>query len=102
MAPSCALDEPSLRAQLERYRLAGKGARLLERSRRRLLVQLADDLDTALVREAVMVERDCCPFFEIGWDERARQLSISVERAEQEPALSAIEFALSLETEWRC
>ena len=97
MAPSCALDETSLQAQVARYRRAGRGARPLERTPRRLRVELAADIDSALVREIVAVERECCPFFTIGWEEHSpRHLSISVDRAEDEPVLDAIEIALGL------
>ena len=45
MAPSCALDEAGLRSQLKRYRQAGRNARLIERTRRRLVVDLDQGVD---------------------------------------------------------
>ncbi len=97
MVPSCTLDAMSLQAQVARYRRAGTGARLLDRTPRRVLVELGADVDSALVSEIVAVERDCCPFLTIAWEEQAlRRLSVSVDRVEDEPVLDAIEIALGL------
>jgi hypothetical protein len=98
MAPSCALDEAGLRSQYERYRQAGAGARLVDRSPRRLVVYLDDHVDTKLVDETIATERECCPFFELAWEPHRQRLTISVSQPEQEPALDAIAFALGLET----
>jgi hypothetical protein len=96
MAPSCALDEAGLRLQYERYRQAGAGARLVDRSPRRLEVILDRRVDLRLVEELVSVERECCPFFELGWEPDQRRLTVAVSQAEHEPALDAIAFALDL------
>ena len=95
-APSCELDADGLRAQAERYRRAGEGAELLERSPRRLLAQLREGVDVSDVTEALAIERDCCPFYEIDWDAGSRRLSFAVTRAEHEPALAAIAEALGV------
>ena len=97
MAPSCGLDEAGLRSQLERYRRVGEGARLVERSPRRLVVELGELVDETLIREAVDIERACCPFLEIDWPQR-RRLMISVSRSADEPALDVIASALGLAT----
>ena len=97
MVPSCALDESGLRSQLERYRQAGRNARLIERTPRRLVADLGDDVDTELVAETVAVERDCCPFFALTWEPGRRRLTIAVSQAAHEPALDAIAFALNLQ-----
>jgi hypothetical protein len=47
MAPSCALDETGLRLQSERYRQAGKGAVLVDRNPRRLIVELDHRVDAS-------------------------------------------------------
>jgi hypothetical protein len=96
MAPSCALDETGLRLQLERYRRAGRGATIVERTRRRLVVDLDCGVDEKLLEEALAVERDCCPFFTLSWEPRRGQLTIAVAATEHEPALEAIAFALGL------
>jgi hypothetical protein len=97
MAPSCALDEAGLRLQLERYRLAGRGARLIEQTRRRLVVDVGACVDETLVQDAISVERECCPFFVLDWQPARRRLTVSVNRVEHEPALMAIAFALGLD-----
>jgi arsenate reductase len=96
MAPSCSLDEAGLRQQLERYRRAGEGARVIEQSRRRLVAELDERADGKLVEEAVAVERECCPFYSLDWEPLRRRLTVSVSHAEHEPALDAIVFALGL------
>jgi hypothetical protein len=98
MAPSCALDETDLRSQYERYRQAGAGARLVDRSPQRLVVILADHIDTDLIEEAILIERGCCPFYELDWEPHSHLLSVAVSRPEHEPALEAIAFALGLDT----
>lgn len=97
MAPSCALDEAGLRLQLERYRRAGEGARLVEQTRRRFVVDLDAHADGKLIEEAVAVERKCCPFFALDWEPVRRRLTVSVSHTEHEPALGAIAFALGLD-----
>ncbi len=97
MAPSCALDEAGLRSQLERYRQAGRNARLIERTPRSLVADLDENVDVELVAETVAVERECCPFFTLTWEADRRRLTISVSQAAHEPALDAIAFALNLQ-----
>jgi hypothetical protein len=96
MAPSCALDEAGLRLQLERYRRAGEGARLVESTPRRLVVELDERVDGRLIEEAVAVERECCPFFALEWEPARLRLTVAVSHAEHGPALEAIAFALGL------
>lgn len=96
MAPSCALDEAGLRMQLERYRIAGRGATLVERTRRELVVDLDRNVDARLVEAMLAVERECCPFFDLRWAPDSGRLTIAVTQAEHEPALDAIAFALGV------
>jgi hypothetical protein len=96
MAPSCALDETGLRLQLERYRQAGLGARLVGRTARSLVVELDKQVDTQLVEETIAIERECCPFFTLDWEPERRRLTVAVSQAEHELALEAIAFALDL------
>ncbi len=96
MAPSCALDETGRRAQYARYRQLGSGAHAVERAAGRLVVDLAEDVDAALVEQTLAVERECCPFFELTWKPRAHRLSVSVQRTEHAAAINAIAFALGL------
>jgi len=97
MAPSCALDEAGLSLQLERYRRAGRGARPIEQTRRRLVVELDEHVDGKLVEEAIVIERECCPFFALDWEPARRRLTVAVSQVEHEPALDAIAFALGLD-----
>jgi hypothetical protein len=97
MAPSCALEQSGLRSQLERYRQAGRNARLIERTPRRLVADLGENVDAELVAETIAVERECCPFFALAWEPDRRRLTVSVSQAAHEPALGAIAFALDLQ-----
>ena len=97
MAPSCALDESGLRSQLERYRQAGRNARVIARTRRTLVTDLDESVDSVVVAETVAVERECCPFIVLTWEPDRRRLTVSVSQAEHEPALDAIAFALDLQ-----
>jgi hypothetical protein len=97
MAPSCALDPGGMRLQYQRYRRVGAGARIVERTPRRLVAEIDDHVDPMLVEQVLAVERKCCPFFELGWERQARRLSVSVPAAEQIPALDGIAFALGLD-----
>jgi len=96
MAPSCALDEAGLRSQHERHRQTDEGARMVERRSRRLVVDFNEHVDPRLVEELLVVERECCPFFELGWEADLRRLTVSISQLEAEPALDAIAFALGL------
>lgn len=82
--------------QLERYRRAGQGARLIEQTRRRFVVELDKRVDGELIAEAVMIEHECCPFFALDWAPVPRRLTVAVSHVEHEPALEAIAFALGL------
>jgi hypothetical protein len=96
IAPSCALDEAGLSQQLQRYRRAGRQARLIERTSSRLVVELDRAVEIQLVDELVAVERECCPFFTLEWESDRRRLAVSVSELEHEPALDAIAFALDV------
>jgi hypothetical protein len=96
MAATCALNEAGLRAQLERYRQAGQCAHLLERTPRRLVVDFDRAVDGALLEQAVAIERGCCPWLALEWEPDQRRLTVSVSKAEHEPALDVIGFALDL------
>ena len=67
------------------------------RSPLRLVVELDQHVDPTLVQETLAIERECCPFYERGWEPDPRRLTISVSRTEHAPALEAIAFALGLE-----
>lgn len=95
LAPSCSLDETGLSQQLERYREAGRGARVIERTCRRLVLELDRRTDPTLVEHVIATERECCPFFELSWDPDARRLTLCVSHADHEAALDTIASALT-------
>jgi hypothetical protein len=96
MAPSCALDEAGLLLQLQRYRHAGRGAALVDRTPRHLVVQFDQHVNAGVVDAAIAVERECCPYFTLDWQAPTRRLTISIAEPEHEPALDGIAFALGL------
>ncbi len=92
----CGLERDALRLQGERYRQAGVGAKLVERTPRRLMIQLAEHTGEELVREIITVERACCPFLDLDWDRDQRWLTISLTRGQFEPVLATIAAALGM------
>ena len=98
---SCSLNEDGLGKQLERYRVAGNGARVIEQHGRRLVIRVSDESPAAVIEELVGIERGCCPFFELDWNAGERRLAVAIAREEHEPALAAIAFALGLESSSR-
>lgn len=93
--PMCALDDAGRRQQQTRYaRLAASVSRL-DRTPAAVAVQFDEHLDRNLLEQALAVERECCPFFVLEFDEGRRHLRVTVREAEQRPALEAIAAALS-------
>jgi hypothetical protein len=66
----------------------------LAHGERALKARLDEELDGAVLRELIDVERDCCPFFDIRFDSAERLLTVSVSSEEHEPALQAIAHGL--------
>jgi hypothetical protein len=95
MAPSCSLTKAGLEAQRGRY--ARLAPHVISRTRRpgAIEVHFGEGVDRGVLEEAVATERECCPFFEIAFDEGVRRLSVAVGRREHEPALAAIAEALT-------
>ena len=94
MEPSCSLNEAQLVEQLAGYARAGRGAEVIERERRRRVIRVGSDVPESLILRLIEVERGCCPFFEMVWDEASRRLAIEVPDSDHEPALDAIVSAL--------
>jgi hypothetical protein len=90
----CRLDLPGLRAQRERYRRLGEHVAGINRAARSFTVRFDAAVDPELVAETVAVERECCPFFELGFDAGGRRLTVSVDDPRQAAALDALLFAL--------
>jgi hypothetical protein len=91
----CRLGLEGLRTQRNRYRAIGRHLESIERHRCRLDAHFTPDLDVALLREAIDVERQCCPFFAIHHDAAEHRLLITVDDPDQDPALDALQFALT-------
>ena len=93
--PSCALDDAGLRRQRERYaRLAPTVVRV-RRAAQELVVEFAPGLDRATLAALIAVERECCPFFAFGFEERSRRLRVGVSDPGAAPAIDALADALS-------
>lgn len=92
---ACRLDPAGLHAQRERYRELGRHVAALDRLPGALEVEFAPGLDLELLERTLAIERECCPFFGLELDRATRRLSVSVQTAEQEPALAAIADALT-------
>ena len=74
---SCALDDQALVEQLGRFERIGRHAIWARRLSTELTLVLEADLDEELLAETLAVERACCPFFALIWDETTRQLTIA-------------------------
>ena len=92
---ACSLDGPGLSAQVDRYRALGRDVQSVRRLPRLLEVEFGARVDTALLTEAIAVERGCCPFFELSYDGAKRELTVSVADERQDAALDALRFALA-------
>ena len=92
----CGLDVAGLRDQADRYRRLGATATHVERGPAAVLTAtFGDELDERLLHEAIAVERDCCPFFELDYQPRERRLSITVDQPDHSAALDALHRALT-------
>jgi hypothetical protein len=85
----CRLEPGGLRRQRDRYRALGRHVTRTEHDVGRLTVTFDLSTDLELLRYAVEVERECCPFFQIELDVARRRLGISVPES-HELALDAI------------
>jgi hypothetical protein len=93
--PACRLDLAGLQTQRERYRSLSSHVARVERSYGRLEAHFRPEVDERLLAETIAVERGCCPFFRIDYDEKGRRLSVSVDDESQDPALDALRTALT-------
>ena len=91
---ACSLDETAMAAQRARYAVVARHVQSVASGERSLRARIDETLDGAVLRELIEVERECCPFFEIGYDAAERLLSVSVSSEEHAPALQAIAHSL--------
>jgi hypothetical protein len=93
-AAGCTLDDGRLSEQLDRYRRLGRAALTIEDSDARLVITFGAGVDIDLLEEAVAIERECCSFFTLDYDARARRLSIGIEDPARADALAMLASAL--------
>lgn len=94
----CILSAAVLAAQLDRYQRLGKTALRVEEREHGLVISFATNLDRDLLQTTIGIERECCSFFKLDYDESARRLSISVDNPESAGALTALLSALRAPT----
>jgi hypothetical protein len=93
---TCALDDRALEEQFARFGAIGDHVLWSRRLATELTVVLDPSLDDDLLAETLAVERGCCPFFALIWDEATRELTICA-REQHESILGGIAAALGLE-----
>ena len=93
---ACRLDATGRREQADRYRRLSGSVTAMQRREDALDVSFAAAVDVSLLRDAVDVERECCPFFDLDLDldDHARTLHVSVAGADDRPALDALAAAI--------
>src|SRR5689334_9066162 len=98
LSPSaCRLDATGRREQADRYRRLSESVTAMDRRDDALDVSFAAAVDVGLLREAVDVERACCPFFDLRLDDHARTLHVAVAGAHDRPALDTLAAAIRAE-----
>jgi hypothetical protein len=90
---ACRLDAEAARRQAGRYQALAAHAEGVSRRPGTLVARFDAAVDPDLVATTLAIERECCPFFELGYDEAARRLEISVADRDLEPALDALAAA---------
>jgi hypothetical protein len=92
----CGLDEAELAEQVARYRRLGALAAECDRSELALTLRFAAgaEPEADLLRRTIAVERECCSFFALHYDETRRRLTVSVEDPGRRSALDALEAAI--------
>jgi hypothetical protein len=90
----CDLDQVALSEQLARYRRLGARAAVTRLSPLELTVAFAAEPDRDLLDTTIEVERGCCSFFALDYDEPARRLTVAVADPGRRTALDAIQAAL--------
>jgi hypothetical protein len=91
---ACRLDTAGRREQADRYRRLSASVAAMQRHDDALEVSFAAGVDVSLLREAVDVERACCPFFDLRLADHARTLRVAVAGPDDGPALEALAAAM--------
>jgi hypothetical protein len=91
---ACRLDAGGAREQARRYQALAAHAEQIRRRPGVLVARFDATVDRDLLARTLAVERECCQFLELGYDDDARRLEISVTDRDLEPALDALTAAL--------
>ena len=87
---ACALEGEEVDRQKQRHAEVGRSVSGVLFDGDSLKLDFDESLDRATLDELIAVEARCCPFFTMGYDERSRRLTVSVDGAEFRPALEAV------------
>jgi hypothetical protein len=93
--PSCALDADGVKAQQARHERLAPSVIQIERTADAVIVNFARGFDRQALDELIAVERECCPMFDFAFDERERQVQVTVKDPKQAAALDAIASAFA-------
>jgi hypothetical protein len=94
VAPAaCSLDAGGQAEQGARYEALADSIESLDVVPGRVAVRLGAGLDRTLLAETIEVERGCCPFLTIDYDEGARTLTIDAD-SEHQAVLDGIAASL--------
>jgi hypothetical protein len=87
---ACGLRGAEIDEQRRRHEALARSATHVERQATTIRLRFDDSLDRGLLDEMIRVERSCCPFFRIDYDENERRLSLAVNDPAMAPALEVI------------
>lgn len=87
---ACTLTPEAAERQEERFRVLSRSATGATRDGDAIRVAFDAGLDRATLDEAIAVERDCCPFFTLSYDEPARTLTVLVDDPAHRAALDTV------------
>jgi hypothetical protein len=93
--PSCGLDADGRRAQTARYETIARSVTAVRHEPARVLVEFDEQVNRALLQEIIAVERACCPWLYLEFDEAARHLRVTVAEASMRPALDVMSEAFA-------
>ncbi len=91
----CRLDLGGLREQRDRYRRLAGALDDVGRRPGELIARFSPAIDDGLLAETLAIERRCCEFFRIDYDSEARELVVRVDDPDLDPALDALQYALT-------
>ena len=90
MENACSLQGHEVEEQRRRHEALARSATGAVFDGEAVTVSFGESLDRALLDDMIAVERRCCPFFDIAYDEGTRLLRIGVRDPSMAPALDVI------------